>query len=105
MAVIDLYRHERDPALLPIIDGIYNWTRHIAWTRNEFWDVPSSPFAIGGTTGTGFLLDYYLTFKHDPDRADRAAKALDMAQSICWRYMPVWACDNDPYDNVDSSFL
>lgn len=102
MAIIDLYRHERDPALLPIIDGIYNWTRHNIWTRNEFWDVPSSPFAIGGTTGTGFLLDYYLTFKHDPDRA---AKALDMALSICWRYMPIWACDNDPYDNLDSSFL
>ena len=35
--------------LLPFIDGIFNWAKHFVWSRNEFADVPASPFAIGAT--------------------------------------------------------
>ena len=66
IALVDLYRYEKAAEYLPLIDGIYNWTKHFVWTRNEFADVPSSPFAIGGTLSAAFLLDYYYTFCDDP---------------------------------------
>ena len=64
--LVDFYRHDKTAEYLPLIDGIYNWTRHFVWTRNEFADVPSSPFAIGGTLSAAFLLDYYFAFRNDP---------------------------------------
>lgn len=105
MALVDLYRHERDPKLLPYIDGVYNWTKHFVWTRNEFADVPSSPFAIGGTLSTAFLLDYHFTFGTDPQRASRAQAAPELARAILYRYLPVWTTDNDDDDNLDPNFL
>jgi hypothetical protein len=105
IALVDLYRHEKTAAYLPLIDGIFNWTRHFVWTRNEFADVPSSPFAIGGTLSTAFLLDYYYAFCDDPERADRARAAVELARKIAYRYLIAWASDNDRDDNLDSSFL
>ena len=102
---MDFYRHDKTADYLPLIDGIYNWTRHFVWTRNEFADVPSSPFAIGGTLSAAFLVDYYYAFKDDPERAARARQALDLARNITYRYLIAWACDNDHDDNLDSSFL
>lgn len=105
IVLVDFYRHDKTPDYLPLIDGIYNWTRHFVWTRNEFADVPSSPFAIGGTLSAAFLLDYYYAFKDDPQRAERARQAVELARNITYRYLIAWACDNDHDDNLDSSFL
>jgi hypothetical protein len=105
IVLVDFYRHDKTAEYLPLIDGIYNWTRHFVWTRNEFADVPSSPFAIGGTLSAAFLLDYSFAFRNDPQRAGRAREAVELARKVTYRYMPVWACDNDRDDNLDSSFL
>ena len=105
LALVDFYRHDKTAEYLPLIDGIYQWTRHFVWTRNEFADVPSSPFAIGGTLSAAFLLDYYFAFKDDPQRAESARQALDLARKITYRYMVAWASDSDHDDNLDSAFL
>ncbi len=104
---LDLYRDLGRKEYLPIIDGVLNWAKHISWTRNEFSDVPSSPFAIGGTLSASFCLDYYMTFKDSSDQLhrDRAKTALQLARSFTFRYMVMWPCDNNRYDNLDSSFL
>ncbi len=103
--LLDLYRDRGETQYLPYVDGVFNWTRAIAWTRNEFPDVPSSPFAIGGTLSAAFCLDYYFTFKDDPSRAARAKEALQLARSFVYRYMTMWPSDNNRDDNLDSSFL
>lgn len=109
--LVEIYRYDRsrnqaDPVHLKAIDGIFNWTRHFVWTRNEFADVPSSPFAIGGTLSTAFLLDYYFTFRDDAQRKENAELARDLAGKVLWRYLQVWAMDSDRYDGaIDGSFL
>ena len=105
LALVDFYRHDGTKEYLPLIDGIYNWTKHFVWTRNEFADVPSSPFAIGGTLSAAFLLDYALAFQHDAARSGRAKEAVELARKITYRYMVAWACDSDHDDNLDPSFL
>ncbi|MCX7827178.1 MAG: hypothetical protein N2689_16735, partial [Verrucomicrobiae bacterium] len=111
IAMIDIWRHEHathpqeSASLLPYIDGIFNWARHMVWTRNEFSDVPASPFAIGATLPAVFLLDYYFTFRHRPERAERARAALDLAVSLAYRYLAAWPSDNNVFDNKDPSFL
>jgi hypothetical protein len=105
LVLLDFYRHDRTAEYLPLIDGIYNWTRHFVWTRNEFADVPSSPFAIGGTLSAAFLPDYHFAFREDPQRAARAREAVELARKLTYRYMPIWACDNDRDDNLDAAFL
>jgi hypothetical protein len=110
-AVVDVWRHEHatNPAeaakLLPFIDGVYNWAKHFVWSRNEFADVPASPFAIGATLPAVFLLDYHFTFRNTPERAGRAQAALDLAVSIAYRYLAAWTGDNDVTDNDDPAFL
>lgn len=109
--LVELYRYDRGLGqvrsnYLTAIDGLFNWARHFTWTRNEFADVPSSPFAIGGTLSTAFLLDYYFTFKTDAQRATQAALALHLANRVTWRYLPIWAMDSDRSDGaLDSAFL
>lgn len=109
--LVELYRYDRNhgqvrPSYLPAIDGLFNWARHFVWSRNEFADVPSSPFAIGGTLSTAFLLDYYFTFRSDPLRSTNADLALRMADTITWRYLHPWAMDSDRLDGaLDSAFL
>jgi hypothetical protein len=111
IAMVDVWRHEHTTTpgeaakLLPFIDGIYNWAKHFVWSRNEFSDVPASPFAIGATLPAVFLLDYHFTFRDMPERAERARAALDLAVSIAYRYLAAWAADNDKTDNDDPTFL
>ena len=111
IAMVDVWRHEHatnpDEAakLLPFIDGVFNWAKHFVWSRNEFADVPASPFAIGATLPAVFLLDYHFTFRNTPERAERARAALDLAVSIAYRYLAAWAADNDVTDNDDPTFL
>ena len=109
--LVELYRYDRGLAqaksnYLTAIDGLFNWAKHFTWTRNEFPDVPSSPFAIGGTLSTAFLLDYYFTFKTDSQRSANADLALRLARNVTWRYLAIWAMDSDRSDSaLDSSFL
>ncbi len=109
--LVELYRYDRGrgqakPEYLAAIDKLFNWAKHFVWTRNEFADVPSSPFAIGGTLSTAFLLDYHFTFNSDPQRATNAALALRLANNITWRYLQLWAMDSDRFDGaLDSAFL
>jgi len=109
--LVELYRYDRargrpDARYLEAIDRIFNWTKNFVWTRNEFGDVPSSPFAIGATLATSFLLDYYFTFKDDPERSENAREALRLARNLTWRYLPIWAMDSDRSDgDLDSAFL
>ena len=109
--LVELYRYDRGlgqakAPYLTAIDGLFNWARHFVWTRNEFADVPSSPFAIGGTLSTAFLLDYYFTFKNDPQRSTNATLALHLANNLIWRYLQVWSMDSDRFDGaLDSAFL
>jgi hypothetical protein len=109
--LVELYRYDRsrgvvDTNYLQAIDGLFNWARHFVWTRNEFPDVPSSPFAIGSTLCSAFLLDYYFTFKSDPQRQSSAQQALQLADRVTWRYLQVWAMDSDRFDSaLDSAFL
>ncbi len=104
---LGLYRDGGKAEYLPIVDGVLNWAKHIAWTRNEFADVPSSPFAIGGTLTASFCLDYYMTFRDAPDEAHRAEarKALDLARSFTYRYLVMWLSDSNHSDNLDPTFL
>jgi hypothetical protein len=109
--LVELYRYDRNhgqakPSYLQAIDQLFNWAKHYVWSRNEFADVPSSPFAIGATLNTAFLLDYYFTFRDDPLRSTNAALALHMADTVTWRYAHPWAMDSDRYDGaLDSAFL
>ena len=109
--LVELYRYDRSQGkpradYLKAIDGIYQWTRHFVWTRNEFADVPSLPFAIGSTLSSAFLVDYYFTFRDDPQRCSKAEAALRLANRMVWRYLPIWAMDSDRSDSaLDSSFL
>jgi hypothetical protein len=109
--LVELYRYDRGlgqakAQYLTAIDELFNWAQHFVWTRNEFPDVPSSPFAIGGTLSTAFLLDYYFTFKNDAQRSANATLALHLANNVLWRYLPVWAMDSDRSDGaLDGAFL
>ncbi|HLV79548.1 MAG TPA: hypothetical protein VKT32_04675, partial [Chthonomonadaceae bacterium] len=103
--LLDLYRYDGKKSYLPLIEGVFNWTKHVVWTRNEFADVPSSPFAIGGTLATAFLLDYYFAFKDDADHRTRALEALDLAHSFTYRTMVMWTADSRHDDALDSAFL
>lgn len=105
--LLGLYRHRMSkPGDLDVIDGMMRWARQFVWSRNEFADVPSSPFAIGGTLSASFLLDYYHTFRDDAQRRKDAAAALTLADRLTWRYLVIWAMDSDRYDAaLDGSFL
>ena len=109
--LVELYRYDRGLGqakanYLTAIDGLFNWAKHFVWSRNEFVDVPSSPFAIGSTLSSSFLLDYYFTFRTDPARSANAGLALQLANRMIWRYLQSWAMDSDRFDgNLDGSFL
>ncbi len=103
--LLDLAYYDHDTQYLPVVDGVMNWAKGIVWTRGEFPDVPSSPFAIGGTTAVSFLLDYYSLYHNDGQRRDNALQALKLARSFAYRYMVMWAGDGSRTDRLDSAFL
>ena len=105
--LLGMYRYLDKSEYLPVVDGVLNWAKHIAWTRNEFADVPSSPFAIGSVLSVSFCIDYYMTFKDSSDEHHRnqAMRALDLAKSFMYKHMSIWVSDNNRADNLDSTFL
>ncbi len=105
--LLSLYKSDGKEEYLPYIDGVMNWAKHIGWTRNEFADVPSSPFAIGSVLSVPFLLDYYMTFRDSSDKQhrDMALQANDLVKTFMCRHMSMWLSDSNRSDNLDSSFL
>jgi hypothetical protein len=109
--LVELYRYDlkqgnRNTNYLQAIDRLFNWAKHFVWSRNEFDDVPSSPFAIGSTLCSAFLLDYYFTFKDEAQRAANATLALRLAGNVTWRYLQSWVMDSDRSDAaIDGAFL
>ncbi|MHB1001355.1 MAG: hypothetical protein ACYC27_19115 [Armatimonadota bacterium] len=105
--LLRMYRDLGKKEYLEYVDGVMNWAKYIGWTRNEFADVPSSPFAIGSVYSVPFLLDYYMTFKDSDDEhlRNQASPALDLVRTFMYRHMSVWVSDNNRSDNLDSSFL
>lgn len=107
LALLDYYRN--DPAgaadLLGYIDGALRYTKHILYTRNCYPDVPAAQFAWSATPAVTFCLRYYYRFRGDAERGDLAELALKLARSMTYRYMALWPCDNDPADDLDSSFM
>ena len=102
---LGLYEVDHDQADWAIVRGVLNWAKHIAWTRVELADVPSSPFAIGGVLPTAFCLDCYAALRYDKDNKSLARECLQLARTFTYRYMIMWLSDNNHYDNLDSSFL
>jgi hypothetical protein len=102
--LLDLYRHFGAEAHLPYIDGALSWTESRVFTRGAIEDVPEAMFT-SATSGVSFCLDYHHTFRDDPMRAERAEKALELARTLCYRYVPLYPSDNDRFDALDPSFL
>jgi hypothetical protein len=48
-ALIMLYRHDHDAALLPYIDGVYNWARRYLGTRGNIYDLPAATLPLIAT--------------------------------------------------------
>jgi hypothetical protein len=105
-SLLCVYAHEKDASLLPVIDGVLNWTKYNICTRNDISDVPDAMFTMGWR-GVDFCLRYYATFRADPDgpRAERAQMAYRLALSLAYRYTTMWIPDTAEDDNVDPTFL
>ncbi len=106
-ALLDYYRNDPTGAadLLPYIDGALRYTRHILYTRNCYPDVPAAQFAWSATPAVTYCLKYYYTFRDDPARRDLAELAHKLARNMGYRYLALWASDNDKLDDLDSSFM
>ncbi len=107
LALLDYYRNDPTGAqdLLPYVDGVLRYTKHILYTRNCYPDVPAAQFAWSATPGATFCWKYYYRFRDDPQRRDLAQLAHTLATSITYRYLALWPCDNDEMDDLDSSFF
>lgn len=103
--MIDMYRNDHDTSWLQYIDGMYNWTRQYLYTRNDFHDVPSSPFGVASSLVCSFLADYFNTFQNNSLRAAKAKDALVMANSYMYRSLVMYIGDNDPNDAINPGFL
>ena len=77
-----------NPKVQNLIDGVFNWTKHLVWTRSGNEDEPALPTAKDGALAAAFLLDYYFTFRDDlldGEHRTRALLALDLARSFTYR--------------------
>lgn len=103
---LDLYQYLDKTEYLAVVDKVFNWAKHIGWTRNELIDIPSSPSGIGALPCQSFCLAYYMAFKDAPDKyhRSRAKEALDLARTFAYRYMSVWISDSNRMDNLHPAF-
>jgi hypothetical protein len=105
-AFLDAIRNGwRDERYLEVVDGVVRWAKHFLYTRNCYDDVPDAQFAWSAAPISHFLFSYHYTFRNDPQRKHLAKEAKDLGHAIIYRYMALFPCDNDPFDNLDSSFL
>ncbi|NSW80277.1 MAG: hypothetical protein HPY54_14730 [Chthonomonadetes bacterium] len=105
IAFLDAYRNERNAEWLPILDGVVRWSKYILYTRNCYPDVPAAMFAWDAAPIASFLLKYHFTFRDDPQRQELANLAYKLARSLVYRCLPIFASDNNPYDDIDASFF
>jgi hypothetical protein len=102
--LLAMYEHEPNPEYLKMVDGALNWTKYNICTRNDISDVPEAMFTIGWG-GTRLCLRYWRMFRDDPERAERARMALQLAHSLAYRYTSLFMPDNADDDNLDGTFL
>lgn len=100
-----LYKSEKDEKLLPYIDGMVRWSRHYLYDRAGMADLPQSVFSMGAENGGNFLLDYYYTFRDDPQRKELAQEAFRLARVIVYRNIYSYTDDPDETDWLDPTFL
>ncbi len=107
-AFLDAVRNGwRDPRYLEVVDGAVRWAKHFLYTRNCYDDVPDAQFAWSAAPIAHFLFAYHYAFRNDPDQQRRklAIQAKDLAHAVVYRYMALFPCDNDPFDEIDASFF
>ncbi|MCS7263871.1 MAG: hypothetical protein NZ805_03455 [Armatimonadetes bacterium] len=107
-AFLDAIRNGwREPRYLEVVDGAVRWAKHFLYTRNCYDDVPDAQFAWSAAPIAHFLFAYHYAFRNDPDQQRRnlAMQAKDLAHAIVYRYMTLFPCDNDPFDEIDASFF
>ncbi len=93
---------------LPVIDGVFNWSRRVVWTRGLFADSPASASAGDSASAIAFLLDYYFTFKDDfldGEHRTRALQALELARAFAYRSLTMWTGQGNKEDKQNSPFL
>lgn len=105
LAFLDAYRNEGNPRYLPYIDGTLLWLKHILFTRNCYPDVPDGMFAWDAAPFATFCIKYADTFRKDPGRKELVALAEKLTRSLVYRCLAMFSSDNDPYDNIDSSWM
>lgn len=105
LAFLDAYRNEGDPRYLPYIDGTLLWLKHILFTRNCYPDVPDGMFAWDAAPFATFCIKYADTFRNDPKRNQLVALARKLTRSLVYRCLAMFSSDNDPTDNIDSSWM
>lgn len=104
-AMLWFYRSERDQRYLKYIDGMVKWTRHCLYDRAGMADLPWAVFSMGAANGGEFLLDYYYTFRDDPERGQLAEEAWRLAEMIVYRNSYPYLGDPMDGDSLDPSFL
>lgn len=102
---IGAYANEKDPAYLPFIDGVYNWTKYHLWTRNGVCDLPWAMFCrVGTAAGENFMLPYRRVFKDDPVRSKNYDEALELARKSIYKVLWTYTTDPDETDLMDPVF-
>lgn len=104
-AMLWLHRLSPQPRYLPIIDGMVKWTRHCLYDRAGMADLPWAVFSMGAANGGEFLLDYWETFRDDPERRGLAAEAWRLAEVIVYRNTYPYTSDPLDHDDLDPTFL
>lgn len=107
-AFLDAIRNGwREQRYLEVVDGAARWAKHFLYTRNCYDDVPDAQFAWSAAPIAHFLFAYHYTFRNDsdPQRRKLAMQAKDLAHAVVYRYMALFPCDNDPFDEIDASFF
>jgi hypothetical protein len=107
-AFLDAIRNGwRETRYLEVVDGAMRWAKHFLYTRNCYDDVPDAQFAWSAAPIAHFLFAYHYAFRNDPDpqRRQLARQAKDLAHAVVYRYMALFPCDNDPFDDIDASFF
>ncbi len=105
-ALVLLYQREKDARLLPYIDGVYNWAQRYLGTRGNIFDLPAATLPLIATAaGENFLLEYRRAFRGDPDRGERAERALEMARAAVYKDARFYLGDPEPNGPVDPTFM
>lgn len=107
LAVMEAWRLAPADDLLPALDGLVRYSRQVLTTRNCYPDVAAAQFAWSCGPGVEFCYRYYYAFRDSDDagRRELAQQAFDLAHRLVYRYLTVFSSDNDPFDELDSSFL